>query len=278
MKTIFGRPLGAEKRDAAAKETADQFPLSFPNKSIATQYLFRVILPPSLRWVYRPVGKTGTSSLLKLLFEIEFGTKFSFKTTPLDDINPSHEFHMLANSRVFGRALEYGLSLPALIADPRYGVRIALVRNPYSRAVSAWRYLCLSHEKKSRWLELERLRLMAICGFDWDVHPNTAYGYNLFLDYIEAEIANVGADNINEHWRPQCVCLKPEAFQPEMLGKLEDLKPFTAQLCERLKCSAPSQIPHENRSEDERQSAYQTKELSKRCEAIYKDDFERFGY
>ncbi len=278
MKKIFGLPVGPEKRDSAIKETIEKFPLSFSNKFTASQYLFRVILPPSFNWVYKPIAKTGTSSILRFLFEIEFETKFTFKTTPLDDINPSHESHMLASSRVFGRALEYGLSLSTLTTSPQFGARFALVRNPYSRAISSWRYLCVSHERKSRWLELERLRLTAICGFDWDVHPNTVYGFNLFLDYVQAEIETVGGDYVNEHWRPQYICLKQEAFQPEIVGRLENIEEFTHQLCDRLNRRMPSGIPHENKTVEENHEEYRTKEIWKKCQDLYKIDFERFGY
>lgn len=279
MKSLFQMPVGREKRDRAIKETMQRFPGQFRTSSIASEYLFRIILPPSRRWAYKPVAKCGSSSLLKLLFEIEFETKFTVKITNEDDnINDAHQSHVIANSRVFGRALEYGYSLHDVRLDARFGERIVLVRDPYSRLVSAWEYICLSHAKRSRRFEFDRLRLSAVCGFDWDKHPHTVYGLRLFLDYVQAEMAAVGTDNVNEHWRPQYDAIKPEAFGPSIVGKLEKLQEFLSEMSRKLECNAGIELPRENFGPESDRMKYDVKEIRNGCETVYKNDYNYFEY
>lgn len=270
--------VAREPRDAAIKNTMDSFRDQFLTPHNVSYYLFRTLFPPSRRWVYKPCAKSGTSSVLKFLFEVEFQTRLTVKTTPEDDINPSHEFHLLANARVFGRALEYGYSLPNLLNQSDFGERIAVCRNPYDRALSAYRYICLSHSQKSRWFELERVRMVAAHGFDWDVHTNSSHGFDLFLQYIEHEIETVGVNNLDEHWRPQFDVMKPAAFQPTIIGRLEDTDTFLNAIAERIGPGLSADLSRENVTSGGLSSRDISQYQKEQIERIYKNDFEYFSY
>ncbi|WP_281841517.1 hypothetical protein [Sinisalibacter aestuarii] len=110
-------------------------------------FLQLTILPPSQRWMFFSAGKAASSSTLNLLFEMEFGRPLSVHFDAPHDINPSAVVHQLANHGVFSRALKLGLGMPDLLALP--AERLLVVRNPYARAVSAFRYLCRSDELRA---------------------------------------------------------------------------------------------------------------------------------
>jgi Sulfotransferase family len=242
----------------------------------ARGFLYLSILPPSKRWVFLSLGKNASSSTLKLLFEMEFGHKLSASFTPLADINPSAVVHKLADTGVFTRALNLGLTAQTLVALP--AERLLVVRNPYARAVSSFRYFCKSNDLGSPWFLASRLRATAMVGFDWETMPYTVEGLRRFLAYIEAEVAAHGAPSLDSHWSIQAVSSFPGVFRPTLLGRVEALADFHKALADRLGQPLPDAVAHENRQENAPDSLIRDPDARRMIERIYAPDFEAFGY
>lgn len=275
---LFGPPVPMPRRAEAARATRAAAPDLFATEAAARGFLAQILLPPSLRWGFVSVGKNASSSTLALLFRAEFGCELSVSLMPEHDINPVAALHMLADNRVFSRALLRGLSLADLLGPDGPGERICLVRDPMARAVSGFRYFCLSDARRSLWFAPDRLRINAAFGFDWTRHPGTAEGLELFLRYIARQIAQIGADGVDAHWRPQVDFIKPAAFRPTLTGRVEDMPAYYRALSDRLGFALTGAGPWENRlvSEDDPligQAAARTL-----CERVYAADYEAFGY
>ena len=275
---LFIENVKPMQRKAAAEQTQEVSAEHFPTFDSAKNFLFQIILPPSMRWGFISVGKSGSSSTLRYLFQAEFGCEFTAKAAPLNDINPSAAVHMLTEHGVFSRAFWRGLSIQELISERGPKERICVVRNPHDRAISAFRYLCQSHVLESRWFARDRFRMNAVVGFDWGRHTDTLEGFILFLEYIKWQVETEGADRVNGHWRSQFTFVKPPIFRPTIVGRIEDMNLFFRTLSERLEKSPRDNAPWENSQstgDDPLRSDPRARAL---CEQIYAADYEAFGY
>jgi hypothetical protein len=263
------------ERRRAVTETLKDYPGHFATEDAARHFLMQIILPPSGRWAFISTGKNASSSVLRFLFRAEFGTDLTASYDSALDINPAAVVHQLAEHDVFSRATLLGLSARR-ICEARDIARLCVVREPGARARSAFRYLCRSDAEARAWFLGDRLRMDA-AGFDWRTMPGTLEGYRRFLHYIEAEIARVGAGEVNGHWRPQVDFICPEVFRPTLTGRMEALPAFFAELAARLDVAPPEVIPWENR-QDATPDLAQDAEARRLVERIFARDFEVFGY
>ncbi len=176
---------------------------------------------------------------------------------------------------MFGRALELGLGLDDLLQ--LRSERFVVVRNPYTRLASAFRYICRSNELGASWFLAPRLRAEAITGLDWTTMANSAEGFRRFLAYIEAEIATEGPHSLNPHWCIQAVSGFPGPYNPTLTGRVEALGAFFTEVARRLGAPMPEGHFHANRQVHDDDLA-QDPPARRLIERIYADDFETFGY
>lgn len=244
-------------------------------------FLTHTILGPphaeaSKNWAFMSTGKNGSSSTLRYLYELEFGHPPTAHFNSPHDINPSALIHVLADHGVFRRAIAARMSVPDLQNNIPH--RLMVVRNPISRAVSGFRYFCQSDRSGASWFLHERVRIDAAVGFDWRTMPDTVEGFRRFLHFIEQEIALLGANKIDNHWRPQAVSSRPDIFRPTLTGRMEEMPAFFAELAKRLGKPAAATIPHENRQPPTPDDLQQDPEARHLIRRIYAADFEAFGY
>lgn len=259
------------------RRTQAAWPDRFPDTDAARRWLAQVILPPSRRWAFVSTGKNASSSTLRFLFEAEFGTRLTTRYAPERDINPSAVVHALADSEVFARALHQGLDAGEIAALPGCE-RICVARNPHDRLASAFAYLCRSQTEEKAWFLGPRLRLDA-AGFDWETMPGTAEGFRLFLRHVRAEMERLGPMGLDAHWRPQADFIQPEVFRPTLVGRVEDLDAFFAELAARLGAPPPEAGGRwENRQRAGEDPLARDPEARRLVEEIYAADFEAFGY
>lgn len=278
MAMIFHEPeLRPRERFSLLEAAMQRYPDDFPSTESARIFLNQVVAPASLRWVYKGNGKTGTSSTKRFLFELEFGVPLSTQVNLPYDINPDAAAHRLASANVF-RELS---NIPAGLTVLDSALRLTTVRNPISRATSAFLYLCAAADQRHIWLSDDRLRMNALVGFDWERDIRTPQGMEKFLDYIQIMIENLGEDAINRHWRPQVTSVKPKVLRPHLVGKTEDMETFYRAIAERLDTRLPDSwvVPKANKNA----SGFDPKtllsaEALSRIEVIYARDFEEFGY
>lgn len=276
--TLFPAAVPQQERNRCAVATKETFPEAFSDLEAARAFLRQIILPPSMRWAFMSVGKNGSSSVLRLLFRAEFGCDLSVAVRPLHDVNPSAEVHMLADEGVFSRAILRGLTASDLLSEGTVGERICVVRDPYARAVSAFRYLCFSHREQSRWFAKHRFRMNALTRFDWESHSDTREGFIRFLDYVRYQLETDPAHEVDAHWRPQVDFIKPAVFQPTLTGRMEAFDTFLRGLQERFDIPTAVAPPAENVQKRGGKDGWEDRETRALCEALYAADYESFGY
>lgn len=270
--------LPPARRAAQFEALRAAYPDLLAGTDAAAQYLRRIHVPASLRWAFLNNGKAGTSSARRLLFQLEFGVPLTVAWDVTDDINSDGVAHRLQGpSGILRQA--------AQIADPMArlagALRLTTVRHPLDRALSAFDYLCRSHDLRHVWFVQDRLRMNALVGFDWDRHPRTAEGLSRFLDYVDQHAAIAGPQAIDPHWRPQIHNILPQIFRPDLIGRLEDLPTFFAAVAERLDQPLPDEgaLPRSNRQElRSDRGALLTPANRAAITRVYAADFEWLGY
>lgn len=233
----FTPPLPPGQANAQAEQFAACHEGIFANTNMAANFLRSVHMPKSGRWAFLNNGKAGTSSARRLLFRMEFGVPLTTEWDVPADINPdSVVHHMQAN----GWILRPVLTCQDGLARMKNALRITTVRHPTERLLSAFDYLCHSHDLRHNWFVGDRLRMNALVGFDWGRHPRTAEGLTRFLAYIARIRDEMGVLAIDPHWRPQISNILPQVFRPDLLGRVEDMPRFREELTARLGQKLPA--------------------------------------
>lgn len=250
----------------------------FSSPRRASAWLRYTFMPADGAWVFKPNGKTGTTSTLYFLFHLTTGHPLSAGLIEPSGLNEDQAGHALAEARIFSSVLaRRGVDPAASLAE---ALRITTVRHPLARAVSGFRYLCRSDALKSAQFATERLRMTALTGFDWDRDAGTAQGFLRFLEYLSIDLAHHPARPVNSHFRPQVLNILPEVFRPGLVGRCEDLPAFFRALAARLDRPVPDGALEGRPRNRQPGSAGDviTPEATRLAAGIFAADFERFGY
>jgi hypothetical protein len=276
------RPMQAAEQTASLlAEMAAAVGGQFSSASAIKQYLKLIILPPSRAWRYQLNGKTGNTFTLNLLFELDHGHSFQGHVAPSETGNQHPHFALFAQvgTGLLDTALNRTESWQAFRDFP--GLRLATVRNPYQRAVSGFRYLCRSHEVGDRRFLPERLRLMALTGFDFERDHGTVQGFDRFLRYIQDFADTFGADAVDPHWRSQALHIRPDLYRPDIVGRTEEMASFAAEVARRLGRPLVSDLAQLNcnpSTSGVQGDLLSSAHVRRRIEQIYADDFTLFEY
>jgi hypothetical protein len=240
----------------------------------AQALLQRHILPPSLRWSFCRNGKTGTTTVLAWLFQVEFGTPLTAPLARDATLNENSVAHYAVQADIFRPAL----AIPGGFGRLQQACRIATVRHPAGRAVSAFRYLCKSGALGAHQFLSERLRINAETGFDWDQDPGTPRGFAKFLDYVEILHETADLSQPATHWRSQCRNLRPDILPPTVLGRLESLDRLAQDLARELGLHQPPPMGHHNTQGAPSSDLLADPDLLRKIAEVYRDDYQTFGY
>lgn len=279
MNLIFHTPPALQPHvrklmDAAFAEVGP----AFRNRAEMEAFFRYVFTPRSNRWAFLSSGKTGTTSAIGMLFELEFGVPLTASAGSLTDMNRDGAVHHTIEAGVF-RALHQRADIDSMTAYLRGTLRIATVRHPTDRAWSAFRYLCRSQDLAHPQFAQDRIRLCATTGFDWTRHARSRDGFLLFLDYVALGLSESGGMPVNNHWRPQVMDIRPDLFPPDILGRMEDPAAFAAALQARLGPSARLAPRALNRSDDGDHPDWLSESAVRaRLEQVYAADYEAFRY
>lgn len=275
---VFLTPeLPLAHRAAQFQSLRADHPGRFATNDAAAQFMRSIHLPASQRWAFLNNGKAGTSSARHLLFRLEFGVPMTVGWDVPADINSDAAIHHMQAAGVFRSAA----ALPDAIARLEGALRVTTVRHPESRALSAFEYLCYSNDLRHSWFAENRLRMNAMVGFDWTNHPRTADGFGRFLDYAKIMHDEVGFHAVDPHWRPQIDNIHPDIYKPDVIGRIEDMDGFFAELCARLNQPIPdaAAIPSSNRQTYRSDRAAMLTSANRKAIAdLYAADFDWLGY
>lgn len=145
-------------------------------------------------------------------------------------------------------------------------LRFTVVRNPYTRLVSAWRdkvYLCEPSVEDV---------YVAVRNSEPDLGPKHPVAFEEFVAYLEHTIG----ERSDTHWRRQVDLTYAEALSYTHIGRTEELD-ATTDLVHRHLGREPVRWPRANEGAL-RPAARYTEELARRVHAIYERDFAVFGY
>ncbi|SIQ23975.1 Sulfotransferase family protein [Paracoccus thiocyanatus] len=279
MGSVFLGPALRPGPAAAQAEALHQaYPQDFSAPEAAAQFLRSIHMPASFRWAFLNNGKSGTSSARRLLFELEFGVPLTAKWDVPGDINSDAIVHHMQGP---AGILRPALVIPNGVARLESALRITTVRHPVDRALSGFDYLCRSHELRHGWFSADRLRMNAMVGFDWSRHPRTEQGFARFLHYVARIRAEAGSMSVDPHWRAQIENIRPAIFRPDLIGRVEDMPGFFAELATRLDRPLPedndrtASNQQDHRSE---RSALLSAANRAAIRELYAADFEWLGY
>jgi len=269
------KPLAPEGRKAVADAAMAAYPaLKTPTE--AQDFVSRVVVPASFRWAYVLNGKCATSSTLRYLFQMEFGTALTVALEDDTDLNPDSVAHRLHRASVLRKLSELKRGVDVLPG----ALRLSTVRHPATRALSAFFYICATQDRSHPFMAEDRIRMNAMVGFDWDNDRRTAAGFVKFLRYIEDGLRHSQQLRVNPHWRPQMTNTRPDVYQPDLIGRVEDLGSFFRAVADRLGQPLPAGWvePRANTQPPRDLSAFDGPEVRALIARIYADDFAAFGY
>lgn len=253
-----------------------RFPGHFASTEEVAVLMRSIHLPASLRWAFLNNGKAGSSSARRFLFELEFGVPLTVAWDVPQDINSDAVVHNMQGS---SGILRQAVALPGMMETVEGALRLVTARHPVARALSAFDYLCLSHDRRHSWFVQDRLRMNALVRFDWDRDPRTATGFGKFLDYIALIRELAGRAEVNPHWRAQVENVVPAVYRPDVIGRVEDMGAFYRQVAERLDQPLPATLAGEANRQSHRSSRADllTPASLRAIERVYAADFEWLG-
>ncbi|KPP84148.1 MAG: sulfotransferase family enzyme [Rhodobacteraceae bacterium HLUCCA08] len=229
-------------------------------------HLDRITLPATGAWAFGRIPKTGTHTVLAALHELEFGTPIS--TAVADPANTADDTapHLLDAAGLFYTIPQAG-TLPDQMDA---ALRFTVIRQPVMRALSGFAYLGRSHAARSRHLAPVRLRMTALTGFDWGRDPDTAGGFDRFLDFIALAL-DIRRFPLDGHIAPQSAALPADAFAADLTGRTEELGPFLTRLAKALDRPPP---PAMQRNATPHPEFALSPDARRRCEALFAADMD----
>lgn len=270
------RPQVAKQLDASYQEIGTYFTNRLPHD----EFYQRVFSPKSNRWVLAPSGKSGTTTALDLLFQLEFGHRNTAAMEKPGDLNPDQTMHETVNgpAGVFRPVIQRNdiSDFPGFIRNCTY---IATVREPLERAWSSFRYLCRTHDRKFPQFAHDRIRMCAAVGFDWDNDTMTKTGFERFLSYVEMSCAQADGFMVNSHWRPQWINVRPDIFNVDILARVDDVAGFGDALEARFERPLIHRSPKRNENPLREFPEWLSDAIIRRkIRSIYEQDYEFTGY
>lgn len=218
--------------------------------------------------LYTETPKAACTTIKHLLRELSHAPPIKYEIGPLHETRRDMFIHVRAN-----------VPLPSLIdldndtqeqvlKDPAY-LRFCIVRNPYSRVISAWRNKIIQCEPGYQ------LIYKRLAGEFPPLERKPIPSLNAFIHFLQSE---QNLDNCNPHWQRQITHVLYSAISYTHIGKLEALPETLSHLQSHLGTSTQLNLTSKNRSVGDSHSNYLTKSAAEIIYQLYKDDFTTFNY
>jgi hypothetical protein len=146
-------------------------------------------------------------------------------------------------------------------------LRFGIVRNPYTRLISAWRNKVMLCEPGYEYV------YRAVMGDIPPVRAKRVLRFQQFLDYVESE---PDLSSCNPHWRRQVDLLLCSAIPYSHIGKMEQLSETLSLIERHLRPAKPLRLANSNSTG----GGYgpMDEAAAERIYRLYLADFEAFGY
>jgi hypothetical protein len=155
-----------------------------------------------------------------------------------------------------------------VIESPHF-FRMVVVRNPYTRLVSAWKdkvFLCDEITGRDVYLQIK--------GRLPEIHEQLPISFDEFVQFVEGQCNLPSCDF---HWKRQVEYTFFPAMNFSHVIKIEELKEGLRQFQRHLGLSEPLVADGRNESLPLGKATY-TKELADRVYSLYRPDFDSLGY
>ncbi len=153
-----------------------------------------------------------------------------------------------------------------VLAAPDF-LRLAIVRNPYTRLTSAWRNKIMVCEPGYEYVYRK------VMGDIPPLRQKKLLTFEQFLQFVEQETS---LSTCNPHWRRQVDLLLYPAISYSHIGKMERMSETAAVLQEHVGTSVPVHFDSSNRTAGRGDPL--DEQAAARILALYRSDFETFGY
>jgi hypothetical protein len=226
---------------------------AFRGELSVEEFFYAVNVSLRYHYVYIETPKAGCSTIKRTLINLEVGK--SVEHPDFEDIHRRENSPLLSPMQV-GDWAGFLRTKPLVFC---------FCRNPYDRLLSG--YL----DKIARPGPFRRERLRSLGLMDGTIS---------FADFVGALEARDPVD-FDAHWRPQHVQTCIATMQPSFVGRLENLEHDLGLLLARLGADFAAAYRPETRNRTSaraRHGEFYTAALRARVHAIYRRDFELFGY
>ena len=255
------------KRHYAVKRILDQYPeLKYEHVVRRLQTQTYVSLPR--RYMYFTVSKAANTTMKHILHAVENLPPVKLFVGRWDwDTRRDMSIHSRENMPM-PSLLDLDDSVQKEILESPDFFRMSVVRNPYTRLVSAWRNRVQLCEPEYAYLYLQ------IRGRLPDPGRKSLISFEEFVDYIAA---NQDLSTCDLHWRRQVDHIFVKALNYSHIGKTEKLGETLQRFQQHLGRSEPFPRNSHNASGFETVVTL-TESLADMIYSLYRPDFEAFGY
>ena len=220
----------------------------------------------SRRYLYVQVSKVASTTMMDILRSVEH-------------LPPAGEYDgtvQLMRRDMFSRRRE-NMPLPSLVElddktqkevleSPDF-LRMTVVRNPYTRLVSAWRQRVLIYAPGCEHLYCE------IKGHYPELGRKSLVSFQEFVDYIGTRC---DLSTCNGHWRRQVDHTFIKALNFSHIGRLERMEETVQRFQHHLGLGEPFSVGRRNTTAAGNVDF--TQSLADKVYSLYREDFEAFGY
>lgn len=219
------------------------------------------------RYLYYAVPKAACTSIKSLVRRLE-GCPPAPCFDPLsDEPRRDMQVHVRENTLV-PSLMDLSNAQQEEVLNSDEFLRFTVVRNPYSRLISAWRGKVLLCEPGFE-LIYEEIR-----GEPPGLRTKKPVEFEEFVDYLERHDDIEWCDG---HWRLQAAQLFWPAINFNFIGKIENLAEVRLRISNHIGPKKPVELERTNQSVGG-EGVRLTAGLADRIHALYKRDFEVFGY
>lgn len=218
--------------------------------------------------MYFEIPKAACSTLKQLVLQLELGKTLS-DSTPFKDRHSRRDMAIHDRDNIpVPSLLDLDSERQREVLESPDFLRLIVVRNPYTRLVSAWQNKVLVCEPDFEYF-YEALR-----GGLPGIRNKQFIPFAEFVDYI---FRNDDLDVCNPHWCRQVTYSFYSSMNFNCVGHMEDLAGVLARLQHHIGSDKPLDPPVGNSSGFSKDPMF-TQELADRIYGQYKQDFDTLGY
>ena len=220
------------------------------------------------RILYTETPKPACTTIKHILRDLSQAPPLKYEIGPLHESRRDMFIHVRANVPLPSLVDLNNDTQEQVLRDSAF-FRFCIVRNPYSRVISAWRNKVIQCEPGYELL-YERLT-----GTPPPLEGKPTPSFSTFLRFLQTE---QDLDACNPHWQRQAAHVLFSAIRYTHIGKLENLPETLSKLQSHLGTSVSLTLPNKNRSASDVRYSCLTQSTAELIYHMYKDDFTTFQY